>query len=63
MLIGEAPFQIIYDKACEYDERHAAFFFGLILWDTVMRHPDTWCCGKYHQNGIEGTTYFKVEIS
>jgi hypothetical protein len=56
------PFQIIYEKACNYDEQHAAMFFGLILWDTMMRHADTWCFGKFHQNNVKGTTYFKVQI-
>lgn len=55
------PYQIIYEKACLEDEQHAAFFFGLALWDAVMRHEDDWCFGKYGQNGIQGTTYFKVE--
>lgn len=58
------PFQIIYDKACEYNEEHSAMFFGLILWDAVMRHPECWAFGHYNfKNGseIKGTTYFKVE--
>lgn len=57
------PYQIIYEKACGEDERQAAFFFGLILWDAVMRHPDTWAMGKYNiDKGILGTTYFRVEL-
>lgn len=59
----DTPYHIIYEKACRENEMHAAMFFGLILWDAVMRHPDTWCFGKYNQkNGVEGTTYFRISL-
>jgi hypothetical protein len=56
------PYQIIYEKACKFDEQHAAWFFGLILWDVMMRHPDTWSFVKCSQPNIKGTTYFHVDI-
>jgi hypothetical protein len=58
----DTPFQIIYSKACEEDEQSAAFFFGLMLWDAVIQHQDTWSFGKYHQCGIRGMTYFRVQL-
>jgi len=59
---SDTPYDIIWEKACHKDEQHAAFFFGLILWDAVMRHPDDWCFGKYSQHGVQGTTYFRVTL-
>jgi hypothetical protein len=56
------PYQIIYEKACECNEQHAAWFFGLILWDVMIRHSDTWSFVKSTQPNIKGTTYFRVQI-
>jgi hypothetical protein len=55
------PYQIIYEKACQCNQEHAAWFFGLILWDTIMRHSDIWSFAK--SANVKGTTYFKVDIS
>lgn len=55
----DTPYQIIYEKACAEDVQHAAFFFGLIMWDAVMRHPDRWTFIK--SESVQGTTYFRVE--
>lgn len=54
-------YQPLYDAL--QDERQAAMFFGLILWDVIMRRPDVWAFGRYEKNGIpiEGMTYFKLE--
>jgi hypothetical protein len=56
-------FQPIYDTACIGDERAAARFFGLIVWDTFMRHSEWWSFGRYEKDGIpiEGMTYFRVD--
>ena len=54
-------FQPIYD-AC-LDEESAAKFFGLILWEVMMkRKGEAWCFGRYEKDGIpiEGLTYFRV---
>ena len=56
------PYQVIYEKACLEDENQAALFFGLVVWHAVMLHPESWSFGKYHQNDILGTTYFRVEV-
>jgi hypothetical protein len=55
------PYQIIYEKACQGNKEHSAWFFGLILWDVMMRHPDIWSFAKSVH--VKGTTYFKVDIS
>lgn len=53
------PYQIIYEKACAENVQHSAFFFGLIMWDTVMRHPDNWAFIK--SESVQGITYFRME--
>lgn len=52
------PYQIIYEKACAENVQHAAFFFGLIMWDAVMRHPGHWSFIK--SESVQGTTYFRM---
>lgn len=56
-------FQPIYERACHQDEGAAARFFGLIVWDTFLRHPEWWSFGRYEKDGtpIEGMTYFKID--
>ncbi len=56
-------FYPIYEDACHRDQSAAARFFGLILWDVMMRRPETWAFGRYEANGasIEGLTYFRVD--
>lgn len=56
-------YQPIYEKACGYDENASAKFFGLILWQVVMEHDDTWSFGRYKLGNvpIEGLTYFRIE--
>lgn len=55
-------FQPIYENACSEDERAAARFFGLLVWEVFLNHPDTWSFGRYEKDGIpiEGLTYFKI---
>jgi hypothetical protein len=59
---SDTVFNPIYERACNRDPRAAAKFFGLIVWDTFMRHPDWWAFGRYEKDGvpIEGLTYFKI---
>jgi hypothetical protein len=54
-------FEPIYEKACRRDFDAAARFFGLLVWEAVLRHPDVWSFGRYEKEGvpIEGLTYFK----
>lgn len=56
-------FEPIYEKACQYDERASAKFFGLILWHVVMEHKEVWSFGKYKlgEVPIEGMTYFRID--
>lgn len=57
------PYQIIYEKACVYNEQHAAFFFGLILMDVIIQHKNKWCSVKlksFVEKGIKGSTYFRM---
>lgn len=54
-------YQPLYD-ACQSEES-AAKFFGLILWEVIMRRKrEAWCFGRYEKDGIpiEGLTYFRV---
>ena len=56
-------FDPIYSRACQQDEQASAKFFGLILWQVIMEHTDTWAFGRYEKDGIpiEGLTYFKID--
>lgn len=56
-------YQKIYEIACEEDEVASALFFGLIVWDAFMRHPDWWSMGRYEKDGvpIQGLTYFRID--
>ncbi|MEX1027250.1 MAG: hypothetical protein WD049_04485 [Candidatus Paceibacterota bacterium] len=53
----------IYETACNQDSGAAAKFFGLILWQVVMEHPDKWSFGRYELDDtpIEGMTYFRIQ--
>lgn len=55
-------FEPIYSKACRCDFDAAARFFGLLVWEAVLNHPDVWSFGRYEKDGvpIEGLTYFKL---
>lgn len=57
-------FHPIYAVACLEDESASARFFGLIVWDTFMRHPEWWSFGRYAKDGfpIEGLTYFRIQL-
>lgn len=48
--------------ACSGNETYAAFFFGLILFEVMIEHPDCWCFGRFDFNGksLHGLTYFKI---
>jgi hypothetical protein len=56
-------FDPIYSKACNSDYNEAAQFFGLLLWETFLNHPECWAFGRYELDGvpIQGLTYFKVD--
>jgi hypothetical protein len=55
-------FQPIFEKACDKDPIASAKFFGLILWDVVRSHEQTWGFGRYKLGDvpIEGMTYFRL---
>lgn len=57
------PYWPIYDKACGRDFDASRQFFGLIVWQVMMEHEDTWSFGRYDIKGkpVEGMTYFRVE--
>jgi len=58
----DTPYQPIYEKACHNDEEQSGKCFGLIVWVTLMEHPDYWSFGRYELNSIpiQSMTYFKV---
>jgi|ERR1035438_4436401 hypothetical protein len=45
------------------DQEVSAKFFGQIVWQVVMDHPDCWPSGKYELDGIpiRSRTYFRIE--
>ncbi len=45
------------------DQEASAKFFGQIVWQVVMDHPDCWSSGKYELDGIpiRSRTYFRIE--
>ena len=55
------PYYHIYE-ACDHEYQDAAFFFGLLMWEAVMKHNDTWSFIKYDENNIKGMTYFKIVL-
>ena len=60
------PYYYIYE-ACEEDQQHSAFFFGLLFWEAVQKHPDNWSFQKYDNDkelakAIKGMTYFKIKL-
>jgi len=56
-------FEPIYSKACNENYREAAQFFGLLLWETILHHPNCWAFGRYELDGvpINGLTYFRLD--
>jgi hypothetical protein len=49
--------------AAEMDAEKAAMFFGQLVWQVVMDHPDCWSSGRYELGGIPipGRTYFRID--
>lgn len=49
--------------ACGQDELAAGYFFGLLVWQVVLDHPECWSFGRYQKDGIEirGMTYFRID--
>lgn len=58
---GGTVFEPLY-HACSKNETHAAFFFGLILFQVMIEHDECWSFGRFDFNGksIQGLTYFKI---
>ena len=56
-------FEPIYSVACHCDPDSSARFFGLIMWEVVKHHDQTWSYGRYEKNGIpiNGLTYFRIQ--
>lgn len=61
---ANTPFMPIYETACLKDVGDAAKCFGLILWEVMMKHPESWSFGRYEKDGtpIEGLTYFRISL-
>lgn len=52
------------NQACDGNTAAAGQFFGLILFDLLMRRPDAvWGFGRFEENGLPlpGTTYFMFD--
>ena len=50
-------------RACNQNDKQAALFYGLILFQVMIDHDDQWIFGKFEKDGksLRGTTYFKPE--
>lgn len=50
-------------NACEGDLDASGKFFGLILWEVMLRRPEVWSFGRYEKDGIpiQGMTYFRLK--
>ena len=48
-------------EACGRNDIQAGFFFGLIVFETMMNHSETWYFGKFSKDGREigSMTYFR----
>ena len=55
----ETVFQPIYETACNRDHEQSALFFGLLLWETMMKRDEAWYFIK--SDNVSGTTYFRKE--
>jgi len=54
----------IYFSACNQDPVASAKFFGLLVWEAMLKDESYWAFGRYEKDGIqiEGLTYFKVDV-
>jgi hypothetical protein len=55
-------FQPIYETACKKSWEQSRLFFGLLVWEAVMRHESDWCFLSRDSNeslGVLGKTYFR----
>ena len=59
----DTPFEPIYTAVGE-DWEMARFFYGLIVWNVMMKRAETWSFGRYPKNDgdVIGMTYFRVDI-
>ena len=56
-------FEPIYQKGARKDQSLAARLFGLMVWYTIMQHPERWASGRYQLDGrdIGSRTYFRIK--
>ncbi len=56
------PFQPIYEIAARKNKEVAAKMFGLMVWYTIMKHPDRWGSGRFEKDGrpLSSRTYFRL---
>ena len=52
-------FEPIYSKACGGNRTAAKKFFGLLVWEVILNHPDAW--SFVSNENIAGKTYFKID--
>ena len=57
------PFQPIYETAALQNKEVAAKMFGLMVWYTIMHHPDRWGSGRFEKDGrpLSSRTYFRLK--
>jgi hypothetical protein len=53
------PYQPLY-IACNRNQEHSGWFFGLIVWQVIIDHPDNWLFKPSDKDDdILGTTYWR----
>ena len=59
----DTPFQPLY-IACNKNPDQAALFFGLLVWEAVMKRDDRWCFkpADKEADDVIGMTYFRVKF-
>lgn len=58
---GDQPYQLLLD-ACNQSVENAGFFFGLIVWMTLIHRDDGWIFKLADdEDDIQGTTYWRRE--
>jgi hypothetical protein len=56
---GDVPCQPLID-ACNQNEEHAGFFFGLIVWQVMIDHKEKWVFKiSDKEDDVLGTTYWR----
>lgn len=54
------PYYPIYEALKNVEE--AGKLFGLLMWETIQEHEETWAVTNYPNSDIKGKVYYKVKV-